>query len=55
MYGFHGPADADWTFRNYRRKLRSLEDIGSARASGITEADRRATAALYAADRRSSQ
>jgi hypothetical protein len=47
MYGFHGPADADWTFRHYRRKLRSLEDIGSSRANGLTEADRRAIAALY--------
>lgn len=55
MYGFLGPADAEWTFRNYRRKLRSLEDIGSARANGITEADRRALVALYAADRRSGQ
>jgi len=48
MYGFHGPSDADWTFRAYRRKLRTLEDIGSARASGITKADRRAIRALYA-------
>jgi hypothetical protein len=51
MYGFHGPEDAEWTFENYRGKLRSLEDIGSARASGITEADRLALAALYAPDR----
>jgi hypothetical protein len=36
------------TFRNHRRKLRSLEDIGSADASGMPEADRRALAALYA-------
>jgi hypothetical protein len=50
MYGFHGPEDAAWTFENYRGKLSSLEDIGSARASGITEADRQALAALYAAD-----
>jgi len=49
MYGFHGPSDADWTFRAYRRKLRSLEDIGSASASGITGADRQAIRALYAA------
>lgn len=49
MYGFHGPSDAEWTFRAYRRKLRSLEDIGSAGASGITGADRQAIRALYAA------
>jgi hypothetical protein len=55
MYGFHGPEDAEWTFENYRGKLGSLEDIGSARASGITEADRRALTALYAADRPSSR
>ena len=48
MYGFRGPSDADRTFRRYRRKLRSVEDIGTARASGITEADRRAIRALYA-------
>jgi hypothetical protein len=53
MYGFHGPPDADWTFRAYRRKLRSLADIGSPRASGITGADRQAIRALYAGDRRS--
>jgi hypothetical protein len=51
MYGFHGPEDAEWTFENYRGKLRSLEDIGDSRASGITDADRRALAALYGADR----
>ena len=51
MYGFHGPSDADWTFRAYRRKLRALEDIGSARASGITGAHRQAIRALYAGDR----
>jgi hypothetical protein len=48
MYGFTGPEDAAWTFGNYRGKLRSLEDIGSARASGITDADRQSLAALYA-------
>lgn len=47
MYGFRGPSDADLTFRRYRRKLRSAVDIGSPRASGLTEADQRAIRALY--------
>jgi hypothetical protein len=47
MYGFHGPEDAEWTFAHYRDKLRSLDDIGSAGATGITEADRQALALLY--------
>jgi hypothetical protein len=55
MYGFHGPEDAEWTFENYRGKLRSLEDIGKDRANGITEEDRRALAALYASERPSSR
>ena len=49
MFGFHGPSDAEWTFRAYRKKLHSIKDIGSARA--ITDADRRAIRALYARPR----
>jgi hypothetical protein len=48
MFGFHEPSDAEWTFRAYRKKLRSIEDIGSARALAITDADRKAIRALYA-------
>ena len=47
MYGFHEPEDATLTFERYRQGLRSIEDIGTPRASGLTEADRRAIQALY--------
>ncbi len=47
MYGFRDPSDAARTFERYRRRLRSAEDIGAHRASGLTAADRRAIRALY--------
>jgi hypothetical protein len=47
MYGFREPSDATQTFERYRSQLQAVGDIGSARASGLTEADRRAIRALY--------
>ncbi len=47
MFGFREPSDATRTFERYRQGLRSIEDIGTPRASGLTDADRRAIQALY--------
>jgi hypothetical protein len=47
MYPFRGPADAERFFLAYRRKLRTIDEIGSAAASGLTPRDVQALGALY--------
>ena len=47
MYRFQRPTDADRYFLRYRRALRSAEDIGSERATGLFQADLKALRRLY--------
>jgi hypothetical protein len=47
MYSFRRPDDGERYFGAYRRRLRSDEDIGTARASGLSPADVTALEALY--------
>jgi hypothetical protein len=48
MYPFRSAADADRFFLAYRRRLRTIDDIGSTNASGLTPRDVRALGTLYA-------
>ena len=47
MYSFRRPDDGERYFGAYRRRLRSSEDIGSDRATGLSPADIAALRALY--------
>lgn len=47
MYSFRRPDDGERYFGGYRQRLRSDEDIGSARATGLSPADLVALRALY--------
>jgi hypothetical protein len=47
MYLFRRPDDPERYFGAYRQRLRSLDDIGSARATGLSARDLAALAALY--------
>lgn len=47
MYKFQRPLDPDRYFLRYRKVLRSPEDIGSERATGLFPDDRRALLRLY--------
>jgi hypothetical protein len=47
MYSFRRPDDGERYFGAYRRRLRSDEDIGATRASGLSPADIAALEALY--------
>ena len=47
MYSFRRPDDGERYFGAYRNRLRSSEDIGSERATGLSPADRAALRALY--------
>jgi hypothetical protein len=47
MYSFRRPDDGARYFGAYRRRLRTMEDIGSARATGLSESDLAALRALY--------
>ena len=49
MYLFRQPGDGPRYFGNYRKLLRSAEDIGSARATGLSANDRTALRELYRA------
>jgi hypothetical protein len=48
MYSFREPDDGERYFAAYRRRLRSVDDIGSDRATGLAPGDRAALRALYA-------
>jgi hypothetical protein len=48
MYKFRQSSDPPRVFVGYRKKLRSEADIGSDRASGLADEDRRALRRLYA-------
>jgi predicted Zn-dependent protease len=47
MYSFRRPDDGARYFGAYRRRLRSPDEVGSARASGLSAADIAALRALY--------
>jgi hypothetical protein len=47
MYRFKEPEDAPRYFAEYRTRIRSVEDIGTAGATGLSSADIAALAALY--------
>jgi len=47
MYSFRRPDDGERYFGAYRRRLRSAEDVGSAKATGLAPADIEALRALY--------
>jgi hypothetical protein len=47
MYSFRRPDDGDRYFGAYRRRLRSDDDIGTERASGLSSADLAALQTLY--------
>jgi hypothetical protein len=47
MYSFRRPDDAERYFGAYRRRVRSPQDVGSARASGVSPTDIAALRALY--------
>lgn len=47
MYSFRRPEDGRSYFGAYRRRLRTSEDIGSERATGLSPADIAALQALY--------
>ena len=47
MYSFRRPDDGERYFGAYRRRLRSAEDIGSDRATGLSPADLTALRSLY--------
>ena len=47
MYRFRRPDDGERYFGAYRRRLRSAEDIGSERATGLAPADLTALRSLY--------
>jgi len=47
MYSFRRPDDGRRYFSAYRRRLRSADDIGFARATGLSDADVAALRTLY--------
>ena len=47
MYSFRRPGDGERYFRAYRQRLRSVDDVGSARATGLAPGDLAALRALY--------
>jgi hypothetical protein len=47
MYLFRQPGDGERFFGAYRRRLRSADDIGSERATGLSADDARSLRALY--------
>ena len=47
MYSFRRPDDGERYFGAYRRRLRSIDDIGSERATGLAPGDLAALRALY--------
>lgn len=47
MYGFRRPDDGERYFAAYRSRLRSIDDIGSAQATGLSPEDVAALRALY--------
>jgi hypothetical protein len=47
MYSFRRPGDGERYFGAYRRRLRTIDDIGTERATGLSAADIAALAALY--------
>jgi len=47
MYSFRRPDDGERYFGAYRRRLRSADDIGTERATGLAPADVEALRALY--------
>jgi len=47
MYSFRRPDDGERYFGAYRRRLRSSDDIGSDRATGLSPADLAALRSLY--------
>jgi len=47
MYSFRRPDDGERYFGAYRRKLRSIADVGSASATGLSPADVAALKRLY--------
>lgn len=47
MYRFQRPDDGERYFGRYRRSLRNASDIGSSRATGLSEEDIRTLRALY--------
>jgi len=47
MYLFRLPGDSERFFGGYRRRLRSADDIGTARATGLSPNDARVLQALY--------
>ena len=47
MYLFREPGDGERFFGTYRRRLRSADDIGSTRATGLSADDARELKALY--------
>jgi hypothetical protein len=51
MYLFRQPGDPERYFGAYRQRLRSADDIGSSRATGLSARDLAALADLYAGDR----
>jgi matrixin len=48
MYSFRRPDDGERYFGAYRRRLRSIEDIGSDRATGLSPGDVAVLRSLYA-------
>jgi matrixin len=47
MYSFRRPDDGERYFGAYRQRLRTTDDIGSARATGLSAGDQAALRALY--------
>ena len=47
MYSFREPDDGARYFAAYRQRLRSVDDIGSDRATGLAAGDHAALRALY--------
>ena len=47
MYLFREPGDGERFFGTYRRRLRSADDIGSERATGLSVEDAKDLRALY--------
>jgi len=55
MYLLREPGDGARYFGNYRKLLRSADDIGSVRASGLSSSDVTALRALYVANERTAK
>ena len=47
MYSFRRPDDGERYFRAYRQRLRSIDEVGSAHATGLAPGDLAALRALY--------